>query len=302
MLSLKLLQCFVTLVESKSFTKAAEKLNLTQPTISKNIQQLEHELKITLLFKSEQLRKRHIELTEIGERVYQQAKLLLQQQQNLIQDVRDFQALKTGTLKMGVPPLGGQLLTGALFAFHRQCPDVELSFLEVGSKGIEQALLHNELDAGVLLDPIDESVFYRIELCDYPLMVVLRADSNLAQRKNIALIELQNQSFLLFQENFSLNGRILTACQDQGFSPNIICRSSQWNLLADMVYQRMGVALLPKYYTDMLDQQRFAAVELIEPQIRWHLVMAWKKNRWLSPAVSAWLNVVRQHFSQIKRD
>lgn len=47
--------------------------------------------------------------------------------------------------------------------------------------------------------------------------------------------------------------------------------------LADMVLQRMGIALLPQYYTDMLDPNLFAAVPLEKPNIQWHLVMAWKK-------------------------
>ncbi|OUY08330.1 LysR family transcriptional regulator [Acinetobacter populi] len=301
MVSLKLLQCFVTLVDTKSFTRTAELLYLTQPTISKNLQQLEQELQVELLVKSDHARKRQIELTEIGERIYQHALEMLQIEHDLRQDIKNYSALKVGTLQMGVPPLGAQLLTSALFEFHRQWPQIKLSFLEVGSKGIEQALLNNELDVGVLLEPIQHDIFNHVELCDYPLMVVLRHDSQWAKRSSIALEELRHQAFLLFQENFSLNEVILNACLDKGFEPNIVCRSSQWGLLADMVYQRMGVALLPKYYTQMLDPQKFAAVTLEQPEIRWHLVMAWKKNMIISPAVAAWIAVLRQHFKQLKR-
>ena len=66
----------------------------------------------------------------------------------------------------------------------------------------------------------------------------------------------------MFPENFSLNSIILDACKQHGFNPTIACRTSQWHLLADMVLQRMGIALLPQYYTDMLDPTLFAAVPL----------------------------------------
>ena len=66
MLSLKSLQCFVTLVKTKSFTRTAEELYLTQPTISKILQQLEEQLQVQLLVKPDHGRKRQIELTEIG--------------------------------------------------------------------------------------------------------------------------------------------------------------------------------------------------------------------------------------------
>jgi len=299
MLSFKSLQCFVTLVKTQSFTRTAEQLYLTQPTISKILQQLEQQLQVQLLVKPEHGRKRQVELTEIGQRIYQHALELLQAEQNIFLEIENYQQLKTGTLKLGVPPLGSQLLTTALFDYHQQWPEIELSFLEVGSKGIEQALLNNELDVGVLLHPFDQQIFNSIELCDYPLMVLLRRDATWATRKKINLEELQHQSFLMFPENFSLNRIILDACQQHGFYPSIACRTSQWNLLADMVLQRMGIALLPQYYTDMLDPDLFAAIPLEKPNIQWHLAMAWKKNLPISPAVQAWLNVIDQHFQEI---
>lgn len=300
MLSFKSLQCFVTLVKTQSFTRTAEQLYLTQPTISKILQQLEQQLQVQLLVKPEHGRKRQVELTEIGQRIYQHALELLQAEQNIFLEIENYQQLKTGTLKLGVPPLGSQLLTTALFDYHQQWPEIELSFLEVGSKGIEQALLNNELDVGVLLHPFDQQIFNSIELCDYPLMVLLRRDATWATRKKINLEELQHQSFLMFPENFSLNRIILDACQQHGFYPTIACRTSQWNLLADMVLQRMGIALLPQYYTDMLDPELFAAIPLEKPNIQWHLAMAWKKNLPVSPAVQAWLAVIHQHFQLIK--
>ncbi|MCH7394007.1 LysR substrate-binding domain-containing protein [Acinetobacter dispersus] len=300
MLSFKSLQCFVTLVKTQSFTRTAEQLYLTQPTISKILQQLEQQLQVQLLVKPEHGRKRQVELTEIGQRIYQHALELLQAEQNIFLEIENYQQLKTGTLKLGVPPLGSQLLTTALFDYHQQWPEIELAFLEVGSKGIEQALLNNELDVGVLLHPFDQQIFNSIELCDYPLMVLLRRDAAWATRKKIHLEELQHQSFLMFPENFSLNRIILDACQQHGFYPSIACRTSQWNLLADMVLQRMGIALLPQYYTDMLDPELFAAIPLEKPNIQWHLAMAWKKNLRVSPAVQAWLTVIHQHFQSIK--
>lgn len=299
MLSFKSLQCFVTLVKTQSFTRTAEQLYLTQPTISKILQQLEQQLQVQLLVKPEHGRKRQVELTEIGQRIYQHALELLQAEQNIFLEIENYQQLKTGTLKLGVPPLGSQLLTTALFDYHQQWPEIELSFLEVGSKGIEQALMNNELDVGVLLHPFDQQIFNSIELCDYPLMVLLRRDATWATHKKINLEELQHQSFLMFPENFSLNRIILDACQQHGFYPSIACRTSQWSLLADMVLQRMGIALLPQYYTDMLDPELFAAIPLEKPNIQWHLAMAWKKNLPVSPAVQAWLNVIDQHFQVI---
>lgn len=290
MISLKLLSCFKTLVDTQSFTKTADLLCMTQSTVSKNIKQLEQILNAPLLIKNN--KKRAVILTQVGTITYQHAKILLQQQKNLLNDVDNYHSLKTGTLKMGVPPLGAQLITSTLVAFHKQCPAIELSFLEVGSKGIEDALLKNDLDIGVVLEPLN-SLFQGIQLCDYPLMVVLRRDSHWANRQNINLKELSNQAFLMFQENFSLNDIILNACRQQGFEPSIVCRTSQWTLLVDMVDQRLGITLLPKYYTDQLDPNKFIAIELAQPNLRWNLSFAWKKNSYLSPALQQCIKIIK---------
>lgn len=294
-MNLRRLECFVNLVESKSFTQTAQALHLTQPTITKYLSQLEDELNIQLLEKNQ--RKRQVVLTDIGQRVYLHAKKLLENEQDLLKDIASYKNTQVGTLKLGVPPLGAQLLTPTLFEFHRCYPKIQLSFLEVGSKAIKTALLQNELDVGVLLEEVAISEdFHTIPLCCFPLNLVLRRDAVWASRQSIHFSELKHQSFLLFQDHFSLNEVILSACEKNGFSPNIVCKSSQWNLLVDMVYQRMGVALLPQYYTDLLDTQKFCAVPVHSPSINWSLVMAWKKNILLSPSSVAWLTIIQKYF------
>ena len=103
--------------------------------------------------------------------------------------------------------------------------------MEVGSRGIEQALLNNELDVGVLLQPFDEQTFNSIELCNYPLMVLLRRDATWATRKNKSRRATTPIIFNVPRE-FSLNSIILDACKQHGFYPTIACRTSQWHLLA----------------------------------------------------------------------
>ena len=89
-----------------------------------------------------------------------------------------------------------------------------------------------------------------------------------------------------------------TACRNQGFTPNVVCRTGQWNLVADMVAHNMGIALLPEYYARKINPDVFAAIPLVEPEIRWQLTMAWKKHQRPTPALRAWLDVVREAFGR----
>lgn len=290
----KSLHCFVEVIRLQSFSAAADKLHLTQPTVSKIIQALEQTLGVPLLYKESGRKKRQLVPTPIGEEVYRHALNLLHERDLMLQHIQDYRQIKTGTLRIGISLLGSRLLTDAFFTFRQQWPGIELSFLEEGSLAIEKALRDNELDVGQLLAPVSDE-FDSIPLCDYRLMVLMHRD---ASRHNhpLPLRSLQHESFILFGENFSLNEMIQTACQQQGFHPNVVCRTSQWDLLANMVERRMGIALLPEYYTQNMNPDIFTAVPLAEPEIRWRLAMAWKKHQRPSPAMRAWLDIVRQAF------
>ncbi len=296
-MDLKSLHCFVEVIRQQSFSAAADKLHLTQPTVSKTIQALEHSLGVPLLYKEAGRKKRRLSATPIGEQVYRHALNLLHERDLLLHAVQDYRQIKTGTLRIGISLLGSRLLTDAFFSFRQAWPGIELSFLEEGSLAIEKALRNNELDVGQLLAPVASDEFDSIPLCDYRLMVLMRRDA-LSHNRPLPLRSLHQENFILFGENFSLNQMIQTACRQQGFTPTVVCRTSQWDLLANMVERRMGIALLPEYYTQNMNPQIFAAVPLTEPEIHWRLAMAWKRHQRPSPAVRAWLDIVRRQFPQ----
>ena len=129
-------------------------------------------------------------------------------------------------------------------------------------------------------------------------MVVVRRDSPAAKKSALPLRALRHESFVLFTQSFALSNIIDQACRGQGFEPNVVCRTSQWDLIINMVAQNMGLALLPAYYADRLNPATHAAVPLIEPEIHWRLAMAWKKHQPPTPALKAWLGVVQESFGQ----
>lgn len=291
----KSLHCFAELVRLQSFSAAAQALSLTQPTVSKTIQALEAELGVPLLHKENGRKKRQVAPTPIGEEVYRHALSLLHERDLLLARIDDYRHIKSGMLRLGIALLGSDLLSNAIFAFHRRHPAIELSFFEEGSLAIEQSLRNNELDAGQLLAPAHDD-FDSIPLCDYPLVVLMPKEK--ARRATLSLKSLQHEPFILYGAGFSLNRIIQTACREQGFTPNVVCRTGQWELLAQMVARNMGIALLPEYYARKIRPDTFAAIPLADPEIRWPLVMAWKKHQRPTPALRAWLDVVREEFGR----
>lgn len=297
-MDLKSLKIFVETVNSQSFSLAAVRLFMTQPTLSKIIKSLEEELGTALFKKGEAGRKREVVLTYTGELIYQHALNILSEHEKIYNTIEQVKLLKKGKLTLGLPPLGSVLFSSLIALFHKQHPDIQLSFLEVGSNSIEEAIADKRIDVGILLGNI-RPTFASIPVVDSAMCLLSIKDSQWRNRKTVNLIELKEESFLLFSDTFTLNSMIIKAANTVGFEPKVVCKSSQWDFIAKMVESNMGVALLPQIYCQQLDQEKFNTAVLENPGLNWTLSMAWNTTIAMSPATRAWLNIVKDHKQKI---
>lgn len=297
-MDLKSLKIFVETVNSQSFSLAAVRLFMTQPTLSKIIKSLEEELGTALFKKGEAGRKREVVLTYTGEQIYQHALNILSEHEKIYNTIEQVKLLKKGKLTLGLPPLGSVLFSSLIALFHKQHPDIQLSFLEVGSNSIEEAIADKRIDVGILLGNF-RPTFASIPVVDSAMCLLSIKDSQWRNRKTVNLIELKEESFLLFSDTFTLNSMIIKAANTVGFEPKVVCKSSQWDFIAKMVESNMGIALLPQIYCQQLDQEKFNTAVLENPGLNWTLSMAWNTTIAMSPATRAWLNIVKDHKQKI---
>lgn len=297
-MDLKSLKIFVETVNSQSFSLAAVRLFMTQPTLSKIIKSLEEELGTALFKKGEAGRKREVVLTYTGELIYQHALNILSEHEKIYNTIEQVKLLKKGKLTLGLPPLGSVLFSSLIALFHKQHPDIQLSFLEVGSNSIEEAIADKRIDVGILLGNF-RPTFASIPVVDSAMCLLSIKDSQWRNRKTVNLIELKEESFLLFSDTFTLNSMIIKAANTVGFEPKVVCKSSQWDFIAKMVESNMGIALLPQIYCQQLDQEKFNTAVLENPGLNWTLSMAWNTTIAMSPVTRAWLNIVKDHKQKI---
>ncbi|MFW1942421.1 LysR family transcriptional regulator [Acinetobacter guillouiae] len=297
-MDIKNLKIFVEIVNCESFTLAADRLFMTQPTLSKSIKHLEEELGTALFKKGEAGRKREVVLTYIGELIYQHALNILNEQKQIFDNIDQVQQLKKGKLTIGLPPLGSVLLSPLIALFHQNHPDIQLKFLEVGANGIEEAIADKSIDVGILLGNLRPS-FAAIPVIDSPMCLLAKKNSHWNQRDSVNLHELKEETFLLYADSFTLNKMIIQAANSVGFEPKVVCKSSQWDFITKMVEFNMGIAILPKIYCDQLDPGKFCSAILNEPKLHWTLSMAWNTTVAMSPATKAWLTIVEMHRDKI---
>ncbi|MCS3460509.1 LysR family transcriptional regulator [Aeromonas sp. BIGb0445] len=289
-MDIRALRYFVELVREQSFTRASEKLFVTQPTISKMIRSLEEEVGQPLLNREG----RRFTLTDSGQVLFARAQEILTQMQQLETELADLQSLKGGRLALGMPPMVGHVYADLIRTYRQRYPAIELSIVEYGGRRIEQAVLEGELDLAITMLPTRETgALNALVLASYPIQVVLPAEPHWRERACVRFSDLRDEPLLLYTQAFTLSDRIAQACLDAGFSPQVAARSSQWDFLTAMVRSGMGVAFLPEPVCRRLNPEGLLLRPLL-PELSWQLGVIWPQGRYLSRSAEAWLVLCRE--------
>ncbi|KPN76189.1 MAG: LysR family transcriptional regulator [Shewanella xiamenensis] len=287
---IKTLQCFLILVETENFTRAAQKCFITQPTLSKIIQRLEESVGETLLIRNNQ----KVELTQAGQLFEHSAREILGQWHRLQEDMSNLSGLKSGRLRLGVCPMMSSLIIGLLTSYRKRYPGVELQMYEYGGFGCEQALLNNSLDiAFTALPTTHETELVNQPLTKYPLLACLPDGHPLAAKSYLNWQDFEAYPFILYNEDFSLAKLITRLSRKAGVQLNIAFRSGQWDFLATMVEADMGLAILPEPICQKLSHSNLV-FRPMQPALTWDLALIWRQNLPLTPAANALLELSKQ--------
>lgn len=287
------LQYVMELARLRSFTKAAEALHITQPTLSKMIKNLEEELGVELFSR---IGKR-VELTDAGKVIWNQGQDILQSFNNLTTELSDLTNLNKGTIRIGLPPMAGSsFFPGVMSRFRERYPGLTLHMVEDGSKKLEKEVAEGHLDMAVVLLPTNEAMFETYSIVQEEIRVIVQAEHPLAERTEVALKELAEEPFILFREDFALHDVITQECVRAGFQPEVLYRSSQWDFIREMAAAGLGLALLPETICRTLDPARVRPIRLADPVIPWHLAMIWRKNSYQSIAAREWIRFIQDAF------
>ncbi|MBB6671381.1 LysR family transcriptional regulator [Cohnella nanjingensis] len=287
------LQYVTEIARRRSFTRAAESLHITQPTISKMIKNLESELNAELFVRDG----KRLRLTDAGETILRHAGPILQGFERLQAELDDLTYLNKGSIRIGLPPMAGANFFPDVFKrFQSRYPGIAIKIAEDGARKTVERLGNGELDAGVVLAPIAEDVFESFPLSDDRMKVILHPSHAMAGRDEIGLAELAAESFILFNNDFALHDRIVEACASRGFAPRIVHESAQWDFIGEMVGAELGIAMLPGTVCRQLSPDKVRAIPLADPVIPWRLAMAWRREGYLSRAAREWIAFTRSAF------
>jgi DNA-binding transcriptional LysR family regulator len=292
-MDIRQLSYFIEVARQRSFSKASQHLHLSQPTLSKMVKTLEDELGALLFNRST----RRIELTDAGELVLSHAQHIINSLDNLRSAMADLKNIKTGKIKIGLPPLiGASFFPKIIGEFHHLYPNIDIQLIEEGGKMIEKALLEGGIDLGVVVLPVDEEVFEVVPLVERELVLIVNSSHHLAKRSQVSFRDLRDESFILYSKGYSLHDRVRDMCIRNGFEPTVTHESGQWLFISEMVSANLGISLLPETICHKLDPDKITAVQMIEPKVEWNLAIIWRKHHYLSYAAKEWIQFVQDIF------
>ena len=244
---LRHLRYFVAVAEELHFGRAAVRLHIAQPQLSRQIRDLERELG-TELFSRE---KGRVQLTRAGRAFLPEVRRTLAQAERALRTAQRAARGEVGRLRVGFVEAAtySGVLPDVLGVFRDQVPNVGLELFELSSLQQTEALRDGRIELGILHSPPhDAAQWLGVErVLKDPMVVALPRDHRLAARVRVALRALAGEPFLMLRrpDGPGLYDRIIAACQAAGFSPQVAQQAGQIQTLVGLVAAGVGVALVP---------------------------------------------------------
>jgi len=272
------LKYFVTVAEELHFSRAAEKLYLTQPALSKQIRVLEKQLQVKLFDRSKQ----KIKLTRAGEKFLETARQILIELESGVENTRKVARQEIGQIKVAFTAAAlNTVLPEIMSQFRQIYPDVALILSELCTEDQVEALKGDRIDLGFLHPPIrdrDGSLNLQF-LREDSILVVLPASHPLAEQKKISLASLADEPIIIYprEKGPVLYEQFLQLCQTAGFVPKIVQEVEMAQTRLGLVAAGVGISFILSS-SQNLSVKGVVCRSLLEEFPKLELAIAWQKD------------------------
>ncbi|VVM06671.1 Hydrogen peroxide-inducible genes activator [Methylacidimicrobium cyclopophantes] len=237
------LRYFLAVAEAQSFTRAAERCHVSQPSLSQQIQKLEEELEQKLFHRLG----RKVLLTQAGETLFRHAWEAVNQLEAARREIATSAGPFRGKIIVGaIPTIAPYLLPETIRSFRQRHPDVEILLKEELTEHILTSILAGETELGVLALPVDDPRFIVEKLAVEPLFFAFPSTHPLARGKqSVRSQDLANEPLILLDEMHCLGKQLADFCRRHGLSSRVNCRSAQLYTIERLIATGQGISLLP---------------------------------------------------------
>ncbi len=266
-LSLQQLEYIVAVDTWRHFHKAAERCFVTQPTLSMQIQKLEDDIGIKIFDRS----KKPIVPTEFGAIFIAQARKIIGESHHLRELISEFKGSHEGELRLGIiPTIAPYLLPFFLKSFLEKYPEINLQISETKTETLLKRLRRNELDAGILSTPLNESDFSTEVLYNEEFLAYVAPSERLYHQKLLSAADIASSNVWLLEDGHCFRDQMLNFCAMA--SPNTLSSQLRYQAgsletLKRMVDLHEGITFLPKLATFGLSKLQTEKLRTFAPPV-----------------------------------
>jgi LysR family hydrogen peroxide-inducible transcriptional activator len=251
------LRYFCAVAKAGSFTRAAEREHVAQPSLSQQVRKLEDELGTRLLDRLG----RAVRLTSFGETFLLRAEAILREVNDAKHEIQEMTGIDRGKLVIGaIPTIAPYFLPDRLASFSRKFPKVQVSVVEEITPVLLERLQDATIDVALMALPVPGDQFTSRELLREPLYLVVPYSHRLSSKSRVHLSDIEGDPFLLLKEGHCFRENTLAACNRARLNPYVIFESGQFATILAMVAANTGVSMVPQMAVEKREGCRFIPI------------------------------------------
>ena len=293
-MELRHIRYFLAVADEMSFTKAALRLNIAQPPLSRQIQDLEAELGVQLFVR----KNRTLELTEEGALFRHYGRQILELVDKSAQEVREIQTGVSGTLYIAsLAGQGPRLLSKWISGFKALYPNVQYILWNGNSDDVMDRMLNGLCDLAIVLGPYNTDGFNGIRVFSEPWIAMIPKDHPLAKLPGdtLDMIKLSGCDLILPSRKDRVK-EIRSWFDVSDLKPNIICESAHFMDVHELVEQGIGIAIFPESSAETMDPEKAVKKLIVNPRVTASYELVWTKDRKLPYLAIKFLQYIQENY------
>ena len=286
------LQVFLSVAKHLNYTRAAEEVNLSQPSVSVRMRELERDLGSKLF---EQLGKK-IALTEAGQLLVPYATRIIATMSDARQAIDELQGLERGLLRIGASTTPGMYLIPQTIAhFKQRYPKIEVHLAVKDTRQIEDGVIRNEFDFGFVGGHLAGDEVDVIPWMTDHLVLVVPSDHILARRKSVKAADLRKEKFILREPGSATRAAIVNHLQKSDLQVETVMEMENPESVKKAVQSGLGIAFISKFAVETeLKAKSLVAVRVTDLDINRELKIVYRKDKHLGRAAQTFIEMARK--------
>lgn len=292
-MDIKQLQYFIAVSEHMNFSKAAERLHISQPSLSNAIKKLEHEIGSPLLDRNT----RNLQLTEAGEVLFERAKVIVKNMEVLKIEMDEVVVHGTSEITIGVMESIKHWLPKVIANYKKDYPQMIIHLVDIlGSKRVKKSLKSYKTHLIITNQLMDDPELVVETLYEERLVAVLPLHHPLAKKETLTISDISEEPFIISTEGFQTRRDILNTFEQAGKNIDIQFEIERFETAVSLVRENLGVTILPENYLQGPTAKTIVKKEIEGANLCRNVYLVYLKNRHLPLAVRQLLKDVLQFF------